>query len=229
MTDKKILAEQDYSNGMKYKDIAKKYSVNENTVKTWAKRNGWSRKKVSKSFNAPTEKNLTEKFFESVDSNEELTEKQKLFCIFYVETFNATQAYLKAYGGNYDSASVFGYRLLRNDKIQAEVKKLKEETRKYFEIGFEDYVKYLLKVVGAKISDFAEYGNRNGENFITLLNSNSVDDSAVTELKQVKGEIFIKLEDKKWAWKELAKIFGFDESEKQNAPIVIAGEEDLEN
>ena len=174
-------------------------------------------------------KKFNEKFFESVDSNEELTEKQKLFCIFYVETFNATQAYLKAYGGNYDSASVFGYRLLRNDKIQAEISKLKEETRKYFEVGIEDYVKCLLKVVGAKISDFAEFGNVKGKNFVKIKNSDSVDDSALIEVRQVKGDISIKLEDKKWAWKELAKIFGFDESEKQNAPIVIAGEEDLEN
>ena len=28
-----------------------------------------------------------------------LTEKQKLFCVFYCQSFNATQFYLKAYGG----------------------------------------------------------------------------------------------------------------------------------
>ena len=29
-----------------------------------------------------------------------LTDKQKLFCIFHLQSFNATQAYLKAYGGS---------------------------------------------------------------------------------------------------------------------------------
>lgn len=43
--DKKITkyekAQNDYNLGMKYKDIAEKYEVSENTVKTWCKRYGW--------------------------------------------------------------------------------------------------------------------------------------------------------------------------------------------
>lgn len=37
------LAEQDYRNGMKYKDIAEKYNVTINTVKSWKTRYGWQR------------------------------------------------------------------------------------------------------------------------------------------------------------------------------------------
>lgn len=37
------LAEIDYMGGMKYKDIAKKYDVTLNTVKSWKTRHGWSR------------------------------------------------------------------------------------------------------------------------------------------------------------------------------------------
>lgn len=36
-------AYQDYINGMKYKDIATKYAVSENTVKSWRKRYEWTR------------------------------------------------------------------------------------------------------------------------------------------------------------------------------------------
>ncbi|MGV0167164.1 terminase gpP N-terminus-related DNA-binding protein [Furfurilactobacillus sp. WILCCON 0119] len=36
-------AEQDYMAGMKYKDIAAKYDVSMNTVKSWKTRHGWSR------------------------------------------------------------------------------------------------------------------------------------------------------------------------------------------
>ncbi|MBN2980132.1 phage terminase small subunit [Cohnella algarum] len=36
-------AEQDYLSGMKYKDIAKKYGVTINTVKSWKQRQGWNR------------------------------------------------------------------------------------------------------------------------------------------------------------------------------------------
>ena len=216
--DKKTLAEKDYRQGMKLKDIAEKYSVNENTVKSWAKRNGWIRKKVAtENKKSCTEKvaddstkNLNEKIFESVDSNAELNEKQRLFCAFYVQSFNATQAYLKAYGGSKKVAGVSGHELLKIPKIQNEISKLKEESRKYFEVGFEDYVNYLLKVAGAKISDFVNFGNRKGKNFVELRDADFVDDSALSELKTIKGDISIKLEDKKWAWGKLAKIFGFE-------------------
>ena len=40
-----ILAESDYVAGMKYKDIAAKYGVSINTVKSWKKRYAWSRNK----------------------------------------------------------------------------------------------------------------------------------------------------------------------------------------
>ncbi len=40
-----MLAEQDYMSGMKYKDIADKYGVSLNTVKSWKQRHGWDRKK----------------------------------------------------------------------------------------------------------------------------------------------------------------------------------------
>ena len=36
-------AEKDYLSGMKYKDIADKYHVSINTVKSWKKRYGWQR------------------------------------------------------------------------------------------------------------------------------------------------------------------------------------------
>lgn len=43
MADQKELAYQDYLKGMKYKDIAEKYGVTINTVKSWKTRYKWSR------------------------------------------------------------------------------------------------------------------------------------------------------------------------------------------
>ncbi|MEC2222866.1 MULTISPECIES: phage terminase small subunit [Heyndrickxia] len=45
MAGKYIQAEKDYVKGMKYKDIAEKYGVSLNTVKSWKKRYGWTREK----------------------------------------------------------------------------------------------------------------------------------------------------------------------------------------
>ncbi|MFL2071173.1 phage terminase small subunit [Marinilactibacillus psychrotolerans] len=43
MADRQEQAEQDYLSGMKYKEIAEKYEVSINTVKSWKQRNGWIR------------------------------------------------------------------------------------------------------------------------------------------------------------------------------------------
>lgn len=53
MADSHKLAEQDYMVGLKYKEIAEKYSVTLNTVKSWKQRYGWSRDK-----DAPIEKSM---------------------------------------------------------------------------------------------------------------------------------------------------------------------------
>lgn len=45
MESKHIQAEKDYVKGMKYKDLAEKYGVSINTIKSWKKRHGWERKK----------------------------------------------------------------------------------------------------------------------------------------------------------------------------------------
>lgn len=46
MTDQKEKARLDYLKGMKYKDIAEKYNVTLNTVKSWKTRYKWSRESV---------------------------------------------------------------------------------------------------------------------------------------------------------------------------------------
>ncbi len=53
MAENHVKAEKDYVKGMKYKDIAEKYGVSLNTVKSWKKRYGWLRNK-----GAPQEKGV---------------------------------------------------------------------------------------------------------------------------------------------------------------------------
>ncbi|MBU5260754.1 hypothetical protein KQI25_16325 [Bacillus pumilus] len=53
MESKHIQAQKDYVKGMKYKDLAEKYEVSINTIKSWKKRHGWERKK-----GAPTKKSV---------------------------------------------------------------------------------------------------------------------------------------------------------------------------
>jgi len=53
MAEKHIQAQKDYVKGMKYKDLAEKYGVSVNTIKSWKQRHGWKRKK-----GAPSEKGV---------------------------------------------------------------------------------------------------------------------------------------------------------------------------
>ncbi|ENJ9653537.1 hypothetical protein AB2T14_001145 [Clostridium botulinum] len=46
--DIKEQAKKDYLQGMKYKDLALKYEVSLNTIKSWVKRHGWSEEKKQK-------------------------------------------------------------------------------------------------------------------------------------------------------------------------------------
>ena len=102
--------------------------------------------------------------------------------------------------------------------------------RSHFDFGIENYVQQLLKIVGADIKKFVKFGNRDGENFVDLLDSDLSDTAVISEIRQVKGDVTIKLADKTFAMKELAKIFGFYENKTDSdIPIVISGDEKLEN
>ena len=105
-------AETDYMNGFKYKEIAEKYNVSISTVKSWKTRYNWNRK-GQKSTRTKMEKvriQNTTSFdeVEQVVENDNLTDEQRLFCIYYVRCFNATKAYMKAYGVKYNVAAVSG-------------------------------------------------------------------------------------------------------------------------
>lgn len=56
----------------------------------------------------------------------ELTEKQSLFCLYYIKSFNATMAAIKA-GYSPDTAHVIGHENLRKPNIKAAIDKAMAE------------------------------------------------------------------------------------------------------
>ncbi len=82
------MAESDYVAGMKYKDIAAKYGVSINTVKSWKKRYAWSRNKktgciqrgcTQNKKGAPKKRKTVAEDVSQVVINDELTDQQQLF------------------------------------------------------------------------------------------------------------------------------------------------------
>ena len=83
-----------------------------------------------------------------------MTDKQKLFCIYYIKCFNATKAYQRAYKCKYETAAVNGSRLLKNTKIKKEIKELKGNKLNRAFISKSDIVQKYIDIAFADVTDF---------------------------------------------------------------------------
>lgn len=125
MKEKYELAYQDYLDGMKYKDIAAKYGVSVSAVKSWKSRY-WKDKKLQPKKSKVATKKVAKKIAKEIVENEELDERQQLFCVYFMKYHNATKAYQLAYGAKYSTAMVKACNLRKETKIQKEIQRLKE-------------------------------------------------------------------------------------------------------
>lgn len=208
-----ILAESDYVAGMKYKDIAAKYGVSINTVKSWKKRYAWSRNEKTKS----TQKGCTqnkkgahkkEAVAEDVNQvviNDELTDQQQLFCLYQSRMFNYTKAYMKAYPGcTYASAAVLGSRLMKNQLIRETIDQLKQNHMNREMFKQEDIFQKYMDIAFADMNDFMSFGQEEIEtdygprmvNSVRLKESDQVDGTLITEVKQGRDGVSVKLADR---------------------------------
>lgn len=191
---------------------------------------------------------------DSVMQNPELTDKQRFFCISYIRCFNATKAYQKAYQCNYETAAVNGSKLLKNPKVKEEIQKLKQEKlnreflsesdifQKYMDIAFSDMTDYLdwgTETV-AIIGKFGPIKDQDGNimtetvNKVRLKKSGEVDGTIISEVKQGKNGVSIKLSDSMKALQWLSDHMDMA-TEKQRAEIAMlkaradAGKDDRED
>lgn len=191
------LAEKDYQAGMKYKDIASKYNVTLNTVKSWKTRYKWkkdaeekeSAEKVctqNKSMHT-LEKGAEEKLIpdikeeiEKIDA-EGLTGKQRLFCDYYIKTFNATQSAIKA-GYSKNTAYAIGAENLKKPQIKAYLTKLRDA---YMEDEYLDTKRLLERHRQIAFYDVNDYVNDDG----TLKDLSECDGSLIRKVSAEKTNI----------------------------------------
>lgn len=159
-------AKADYLAGMKYKDIAKKYEVALSTVKSWKTRNKWQRNNATKRKSMHTKQKSTrtkrEKVAPSLPSpelpnNDELTDKQRAFCLYYLQRYNATWAYQKAYGGNYETALRAGPRLLGNVGVKNYLAELKKQQSQDLYATANDILLRYLKQATSDVTDVLSF------------------------------------------------------------------------
>lgn len=225
-----------YKKGKKLSDIATKLGVPSGTVRRWKSTYKWdeeqdnecseseqkrSEKSERSDKKANARKEETEKAIEEdsqlISTNEKLTEKQRLFCMFYIRSFNATKSYQKAYGCDYESAAAISYRLLENVGVKNEITRLKQARlnreflnehdifQKYMDIAFADITDYLqfgteeVPVMGAfGIIKDKETGKPITKivNTVRFKPSAEVDGTIISEVKQGKDGASIKLADR---------------------------------
>lgn len=209
-----ILAEADYVAGMKYKDIAEKYGVSINTVKSWKKRYAWARDKkectkkgcTQNKKGAPKKEAVAEDVAQVVNNNR-LTDQQRLFCLYQSRMFNYTKAYMKAYPGcSYASAAVLGSRLMKNRAIKEEIMQLKQNRLNRDMLKQEDIFQKYMDIAFADMTDYAEFGNETYQDpdtgkelkysFVHLKDSDAVDGTLISEVSKGKDGTKIKLLDR---------------------------------
>lgn len=221
MKDKQEMAYEDYTNGMKYKDIAKKYDTTINTVKSWARRYGWSKKGAHKSKGVHTKKvakKQVEKIAENmVYENGELDEERQLFCIYYLKYFNQVKAFLKVRpDAKYESACVLANRWMKEDAVKKEIKRLKKEMFTEALLDPHDIVQKYIDIAFYDATDYATFdGNK-----VRLKDSSKVDGTIIQEVKQGRDGISIKFADRMKALDWLTKHMDMANDE-QKAKIAL--------
>lgn len=230
-----------YESGMKLVEIASQLNCSAATIRTWKNRYKWDSKE-SETFqnknetkrNVSKRKNVKEKAVadevKEVMQNTNLTDKQQLFCLYYIRCFNATKAYQKAYGVDYATAASIGYRLLENDGVKEEINRLKQERLNREFLSESDIFQKYMDIAFVDITDYVEFGNGTFTDpetdeevqysYVNLKDSKTVDGTLISEVSKGRDGAKIKLADRMKALDWLADHMDLA-TDKQKAEIAV--------
>lgn len=231
-----------YKEGKSLSEIAALLDVSPGTVRSWKSRGKWdgntaTQRNVAKE--RCNTKHVAKKLIKSVESNEELTDAQKAFCLHYVKTFNATMSYKRAYGAKYSVANTEGPKLLVKPCVRAEITRLKQIRSEAILAGPDDVVEKYMHIAFADITDYVDFGREKvpvmgsfgqlkiadphtGEmipftkevNDVRFKESSEVDGTVLTEVKQGKDGASVKLADRMKALEWLSNYFNMNPNDR---------------
>lgn len=210
-------AKEMYLQGMQLSDIAKQLEKPEGTIRRWKHSYDWDSERSDKNNERSEKKKRRQKVeipeeVAVLDEESDLSDKQKLFCVLYVKYFNAAKAYQKAYECSYESAVANGSRLIRNDKVKNEIKRLKQGRLNQEMLSAEDVMQKYINIAFADITDYVEFD----ECEMRLKRSSQVDGTLIKEVKQGKFGPSIKLVDSTKGLKWLSDHFKENEGSENN-------------
>ncbi|MEK4809054.1 terminase small subunit [Bacillus cereus] len=206
-------------------EIAEELGIkNPSQIRKWKSQDKWDEKingnvTIAKRSVTNVKNPKTKAKLKEILDDEELSEKERLFCLYYVKYFNGTQAALKA-GYSKDGAHVQASRLLRRERVSSYIKELKGELVENVFVEALDVLKEYIKIAFADITNYVTFGQREVEfqddegnqftrmmNFVDLQEADLVDGSIITEVKQGKDGVSVKLADKMKALDKLSQYF----------------------
>ncbi|MGW8442068.1 terminase small subunit [Paenibacillus sp. S33] len=180
--------------------------------------NDMERSKTKKSVPVIEEKPESE-----IPDEEGLTPKQRIFVMEYLRDFNAT----RAAGYSKKTAYSIGWELLRKPEIKAAIQNYNESLMDGVGLNAQRVLMEYMKIAFTDITDHVEFGQKeedvlglegepvfvseNGEtkkyryNYVSFKNSDEIDGTLVSEVKQGKDGVSVKLHDKTKALDVLTK------------------------
>lgn len=235
------------------KELAEKYNISPGTVRSrkcrekWEKSGEAAKKSASPMKKAATQrskkkatqrknkgatlqvkktKTETKKIIEdAIIENEDLTEKQRLFCLYYVKYWNAGKAAEKAgYECSYPNGYYeIGSRLVKKSQVKKEIERLKKLLFSDIYLEAQAVLQKYIDIAFADITDFVTFGQKEVQvmdpleedkkpvtkivNFVDIKDSNAVDGTIITEVSQGRDGVKIKLADKMKALEKLELYF----------------------
>jgi phage terminase small subunit len=161
----KQAVEKDYNNGMKYKDLAIKYGVTINTIKSWKQRHGWDRNGAKKGAHKTEKRVHTKKQAQREEKAEdepiesygldiaEMTAQQRLFADEYLTDLKKEQAAIRA-GYSPRSAHSIATELLKKPAISDYIAHRLADRSRRLGISLDRTLDELAKIGYANPKDF---------------------------------------------------------------------------
>lgn len=164
---------------------------------------------------------------EEQPENSELNSKEILFCIYYTKYHSKIKAYQKAYKCKYESAHANAWKLWQKKAVRDKVEEMLSQQRQEAKLEAADIFNKFIDIAFADMHDYIKYGqtervvradgeplyttDENGEhiaitekhNFVVFSNSDDLDGTIVSEVRQGKDGVSVKLADRITAMKWL--------------------------
>lgn len=209
--DRKEQARKLYKSGLRYKDIAEQLDTPVSTLKSWRNKERWTRSESST---------------KHLSSNQTTDDRWKSFAAQYLQSMNATQAYMNVYKVKRSTARTNASRLLAKEQVKNYLRELKAQNSDELYLDRMDLLREEAKIAKADISDYLSIKkieqpridvdgeqmlDAAGEPITDIYNEFYIDDpelldfSPVADMHRGKDGLVVKLQDKQKAIDTLLK------------------------